>query len=100
YLTVLGLFALAIGGLIRPTAGGLTPVIGMVLVIFPLGAPLPGDWGAHAPAYPPAGGGGRLPPGQGAGGHALSGRAGVGVVCGAAALLLAAATFLLQKRDA
>ncbi len=53
YLTVLGLFALAIGGLIRHTAGAITAVIGMVLVIFPLAGLLPDSWGAHVHAYLP-----------------------------------------------
>jgi len=51
YLTVLGLFALAIGGLIRHTAGAITAVIGMVLVIFPLAGLLPSSRGAHVHAY-------------------------------------------------
>src|SRR5215831_12706984 len=53
YLTVLGLFALAIGSLIRHTAGAITTVIGLVLVIFNLTALLPGSWGAHINAYMP-----------------------------------------------
>ena len=36
YLTVLGLFAMAIGGLIRHTAGAIATVIGFVLVLAPL----------------------------------------------------------------
>ena len=50
---MLGLFALAIGGLIRHTAGAITAVIGMVLVIFPLAGLLPDSWGAHVHAYLP-----------------------------------------------
>ena len=53
YLTVLGLFALAIGSLIRHTAGAITTVIGLVLVVFPLAGLLPGSWGAHVHAYLP-----------------------------------------------
>ncbi len=45
YLTVLGLFALAIGNLIRHTAGAITSVIALVLVIGPLLALLPDSWG-------------------------------------------------------
>ena len=53
YLTVLGLFALAIGSLIRHTAGAVTTVIGLVLVIFNLTGLLPYSWGAHIHAYMP-----------------------------------------------
>ena len=36
YLTMLGLFALAIGALVRHTAGAITGVIAFVLVLAPL----------------------------------------------------------------
>ena len=49
-LTVLGLFALAIGALIRHTAGAIATVIGVVLVLPMLTGLLPGSWGAHVNA--------------------------------------------------
>jgi ABC-2 type transport system permease protein len=53
YLSVLGLFALAIGTLIRHTAGAIATVLGLVLVISNFAVLLPGSWGAHVYAYMP-----------------------------------------------
>jgi hypothetical protein len=100
YLTVLGLFALAIGGLIRHTAGAITAVIGMVLVIFPLANLLPSSWGAHVHAYLPTIAGQLITQDKPTAGQLLSGWQGFGVFCAWTVLLLAAAIFLLQKRDA
>ncbi len=100
YLTVLGLFALAIGGLIRHTAGGITAVIGMVLVIFPLAGLLPDSWGAHVHAYLPTVAGQLITQDKTAAGQLLSAWQGFGVFCAWTALLLAAAIFLLRRRDA
>jgi ABC-2 type transport system permease protein len=100
YLTVLGLFALAIGGLIRHTAGAITAVIGMVLVIFPLAGLLPDSWGAHIHAYLPTVAGQLITQDKTAAGQLLSAWQGFGVFCAWTALLLAAAVYLLQRRDA
>ena len=100
YLTVLGLFALAIGGLIRHTAGAITAVIGMVLVIFPLAGLLPDSWGAHVHAYLPTVAGQLITQDKPSAGQLLSAWQGFGVFCAWTALLLAAAIFLLQRRDA
>jgi len=100
YLTVLGLFALAIGGLIRHTAGAITAVIGMVLVIFPLAGLLPSSWGAHVHAYLPTIAGQVITQDKPAAGQLLSAWQGFGVFCAWTVLLLAAAIFVLQRRDA
>jgi ABC-2 type transport system permease protein len=100
YLTVLGLFALAIGGLIRHTAGAITAVIGMVLVIFPLAQLLPSSWGAHVHAYLPTVAGQLITADKHQSGQLLSPWQGFGVFCAWTALLLAASIFLLQRRDA
>jgi ABC-2 type transport system permease protein len=100
YLTVLGLFALAIGGLIRHTAGAITAVIGMVLVIFPLAGLLPDSWGAHVHAYLPTVAGQLITADKPTAGQLLSPWQGFGVFCAWTALLLAAAIYLLQRRDA
>src|SRR6516164_497867 len=100
YLTVLGLFALAIGGLIRHTAGAITAVIGMVLVIFPLAGLLPDSWGAHVHAYLPTVAGQLITQDKPSAGQLLSAWQGFGVFCAWTALLFAAAIFLLQRRDA
>jgi ABC-2 type transport system permease protein len=100
YLTVLGLFALAIGALIRHTAGAITAVIGMVLVIFPLAGLLPSSWGAHIHAYLPTVAGQLITQDRPSAGQLLSAWQGFGVFCAWTALLLAAAIYLLQRRDA
>src|SRR5215813_3900192 len=100
YLTVLGLFALAIGGLIRHTAGAITTVIGLVLVIFPLAGLLPDSWGAHVHAYLPTVEGQLITADKHQSGQLLSPWQGFGVFCAWTALLLAAAILLLQERDA
>ena len=100
YLTVLGLFALAIGGLIRHTAGAIVAVIGMVLVIFPLTGLLPYSWGAHIHAYMPTVAGQLITADKPTAGQLLSPWQGFGVFCAWTALLLAGAILLLQRRDA
>jgi ABC-2 type transport system permease protein len=100
YLTVLGLFALAIGALIRHSAGAITTVIGLVLVIFPLAGLLPSSWGAHVHAYLPTVAGMLITADKHQSGQLLSPWQGFGVFCAWTALLLAAATYLLNRRDA
>jgi ABC-type transport system involved in multi-copper enzyme maturation permease subunit len=102
YLTVLGLFAMAIGALIRHTAGAIAAVIGLVLVIFPLAALLPYSWGAHIHAYLPTVAGQLITSDHpnSAAAQLLSPWQGFGVFCGWTALLLAVALFLLRRRDA
>jgi ABC-type transport system involved in multi-copper enzyme maturation permease subunit len=100
YLTVLGLFALAIGSLIRHTAGAVTTVIGLVLVIFNLTALLPYSWGAHIHAYMPTVAGQLITQDKAQAGQLLSPWQGFGVFCAWTALLLIAGGYLLQRRDA
>jgi hypothetical protein len=100
YLTVLGLFALAIGSLIRHTAGAITTVIGLVLVIFPLTGLLPSSWGAHIHAYMPTIAGMLITADKQTSGQLLSPWQGFGVFCAWTALLLIAGGYLLKRRDA
>jgi ABC-2 type transport system permease protein len=101
YLTVLGLFSLAIGALIRHTAGAITTAIGVVFVLPILAGLLPGSWGAHVNGYLPEQAGTLIgqqhPP---SGGNVLSAWQGFGVFCLWTVVLLAFAAYLLQKRDA
>jgi ABC-2 type transport system permease protein len=101
YLTVLGLFSLAIGLLIRHTAGAITTAIGAVFVLPILAGLLPGSWGAHVNGYLPEQAGTLIgqahPP---SGGNVLSAWQGFGVFCLWAAVLLAVGAYLLQRRDA
>ncbi|HBW17957.1 MAG: ABC transporter permease [Streptosporangiaceae bacterium] len=100
YLTVLGVFALAIGLLIRHTAGAIATVIGIVLVLPILTGLLPGSWGAHVDAYMPEQAGSLITHAQQAAGGLLTPWEGFGVFCIWTALLLAAGAYLLRRRDA
>ena len=100
YLTLLGLFALAIGALIRHTAGAITTVIGVVFVLPILGGLLPGSWGAHINAYLPEQAGSLIDQAHETSGQLLSPWQGFGVFCLWTALLLAAASYLIVRRDA
>ena len=101
YLTVLGLFSLAVGTLIRHTAGAITTAIGVAFVLPILAGLLPGSWGAHINGYLPAEAGMLIgqqhPP---ADGNVLSAWEGFGVFCIWTALLLAVGAYLLHRRDA
>jgi ABC-2 type transport system permease protein len=100
YLTVLGLFALAVGTLIRHTAGAITTVIGIVLVLPILSGLLPGNWGAHINAYLPEQAGSLIYAAHKASDQLLSAWQGFGVFCLWTALLLVAGGYLLKRRDA
>ncbi len=100
YLAVLGLFALAVGGLVRHTAAAITGVVGFVLVLAPLAQLLPGSFGKHVHAWLPSEAG-RLIAQAHQGPHdLLTPWQGFGVFCGWTAVLLGAAAYLLRRRDA
>jgi len=100
YLTVLGLLALAVGALIRHTAGAISTIIGVVLVLPILSGLLPGSWGAHINAYLPQQAGSLISHAHQQAGDLLSPWQGFGVLCIWTALLLAAGIYLLKRRDA
>jgi ABC-type transport system involved in multi-copper enzyme maturation permease subunit len=100
YLTVLGLLALAIGALIRHTAGAISTVIGVVLVLPILSGLLPGSWGMHVNAYLPEQAGSLIFQTHRQASQLLSPWQGFGVLCLWTAALLTAAAYLLRRRDA
>ncbi|HEY0869947.1 MAG TPA: hypothetical protein VGD55_06095 [Acidothermaceae bacterium] len=100
YLTVLGLFALAVAAIVRHTAGAITGVIGFVLVLFPLTKLLPGTVGKHVSAYMPSLAGQLIAHAHQAKDDLLSPWQGFGVFCVWTALLLAVAAYQLRRRDA
>lgn len=101
YLTVLGLFALAIGTLIRHSAGAIATVIGLVLVVPPLLSLLDSyDWGEHIHSWFPTVAGGYITSDHQASDQLLSPWQGFAVFCGWTALLLIAGGYLLRRRDA
>jgi ABC-2 type transport system permease protein len=100
YLTVLGLFALAIGGLIRHTAGAIATVIGVVLVVPLLTNFLPGVWGERVNSYLPEQAGSLIYQARTHADQLLTPWQGFAVFCAWTAVLIGVAGYLLVRRDA
>jgi len=100
YLTVLGLLALAIGTMIRHTAGSISTIIGVVFVLPILTGLLPSSWGAHINAYLPEQAGTLITHTHQTADDLLSPWQGFGVLCIWTVLALAVAAYLLEHRDA
>ena len=97
---MLGLLALAIGTMIRHTAGAISTIIGIVFVLPILTGLLPSSWGAHINAYLPEQAGTLITHTHEQSGDLLSPWRGLGVLCIWTVLALAAAAYLLERRDA
>jgi ABC-2 type transport system permease protein len=100
YLCVLGVFAIAIGALVRNAAGGITGIIGFVLVLAPLAQLLPGSAGKHVHAYLPSEAGSLIASPRQAADDLLSPWQGFGVFCLWTAALLLIAMYAMKRRDA
>jgi hypothetical protein len=100
YLAVLGLFSMAIGSLVRHTAGSITGVIAFVIVLEPLSSLIPGSLGYHIHDYLPTSAGRMIIETVPSAHQVLSPWQGFGVFCLWTVVLLAAAGFLLRQRDA
>jgi hypothetical protein len=97
YLTVVGLFGLGLGAIVRNTAGGIASFAGLMFVLPPLMNVLPRSWNDAASPYLP------LPAGEAimstTSGNHLSPWVGLAVLCGYTALAIAIAAVLLLRRD-
>jgi hypothetical protein len=98
YLTVIGIFALALGAITRSTAGGISVFVGIIFVIPPLLFVLPLSWEQAISKY--------LPSNAGAdvfsltqGSHDLGPWSGFALFCCYTALAVAIAAVLLRRRD-
>jgi ABC-2 type transport system permease protein len=100
YLALLGLFALAIGAIVRHTAAGITGVIGFVLVLSPLAQLLPGSFGDHVHAYLPTEAGHLIAQARQAPNDLLTPWQGYGVFAIWTAAVFVIAAILLKRRDA
>lgn len=100
YLAMLGLFAMAIAGIIRHTAGAITAVIGIELVLPPLAGLIPDPAGRYIAAYMPGNAGSMLVQTHQQSGDVLGPWQGFGVLGLWVAVLLVGAGLLLQRRDA
>jgi ABC-type transport system involved in multi-copper enzyme maturation permease subunit len=100
YASVLGVFAIAIGTLVRHTAGAITGIIGFVLVLSPLALLLPGTVGQHIHAYLPTVAGQGIAMTAQRSDDLLTAWQGFGVFGLWTAALLALGAYLLKRRDA
>jgi ABC-type transport system involved in multi-copper enzyme maturation permease subunit len=100
YLAVLGLFSLGFGAILRHTAGAITAVLGLILVVSNLTGLLPDSWGHHINAYMPTNAGLLIIQPQPQPGDLLSAWQGLGVFAGWTVVVLAVAGMLFARRDA
>jgi ABC-2 type transport system permease protein len=98
YVTVAGVTGLALGALLRNTAAAISAFVAAYFVIPQLTGLLPASISNHLTQYLPSNAGTALF--GAAPGHALSPWAGFAVLCGYAAILIAAAAYRLRHRDA
>jgi hypothetical protein len=98
YLMLVGLFALALGAIVRNTAGGIALFAGIFFVIPPLLNVLPSSWNnAISPWLPDAAGRSIFSLTTGA--HSLHPGPGALLFCGYCAFVIAIAAILLVRRD-
>jgi ABC-2 type transport system permease protein len=99
YLTIVGLLGVAIGALIRNTAGGIATVFGLLLVVPVLAEALPSSWSNNISPYLPSNSGQAIVALHQAP-HTLAPWTGFGVFCLYAVVALGAAAVMLKRRDA
>jgi ABC-type transport system involved in multi-copper enzyme maturation permease subunit len=99
YLAIIGLLGLALGTLLRRTAGAIAALFGLVLVLPALASALPSPWGTDVPKYLPSEAGQAM---FGVHHHAdlLSPGAGFAVLVGYAVVAGALALVAVARRDA
>ncbi len=99
YLTVIGVLAVAIGFLVRRTAGGIASLFGLLLVLPGLGNLLATSWKTHVLPYLPSNAGSALYTLRPEDPATLAPWTGFGVLCLWTAAALLAAAVLLKRRD-
>ena len=98
YLTLVGLFGLGFGAIIRNTAGGISAFAGVFFVLPPLLNVLPASWNdAISPYLPSTAGQAIMQINHPA--HTLAPWTGLGLFAGYTALAIAVAAVLLRRRD-
>jgi ABC-2 type transport system permease protein len=100
YVTVAGLIGVALGGLFRNTAAGISTFAAVFFVIPPLTGLLPASISAHLAQYLPSNAGEVLWGGTHGVANPLSPWTGFAVLCGYAVILIAAAAWRLRRADA
>jgi ABC-2 type transport system permease protein len=99
YLAVLGLLAFGLGAIIRHTAGAISAVFGLILVVPTIALFLPSSWSNEISPYLPSNAG-RAVFSVGHPIHSLAPWTGLALFCAYAAATLLVAGFLLTRRDA
>jgi ABC-2 type transport system permease protein len=102
YATVAGMIGMALGGLLRNTAAGISTFVAVFFVLPPLTNLLPSSWSSHFVQYLPSNAGEVLFGGGGTGGlaHPLAPWTGFGVLCAYAAVMIGFAAWRLRRADA
>ncbi|MFG2000041.1 ABC transporter permease subunit [Spirillospora sp. NPDC048911] len=99
YLALIAVMALGLGVLLRHTAGSVTTVLGLLFVLPIIGQFLPGGWGNTVAKFLPSNAGGAILSARPSD-DILAPWTGFGMFVLYTAIVLAAAFFLFQKRDA
>jgi ABC-type transport system involved in multi-copper enzyme maturation permease subunit len=98
YLTLIGLFGLGIGAILRNTAAGISAFAGIMFVLPPLMNVLPASWSDAISPYLPGNAGGAIMQ-TGSPDHTLAPWTGLGVLAGYVAIALVFAAIQLRRRD-
>jgi ABC-2 type transport system permease protein len=99
YLALIGLLATAIGTLVRSTAAGISAIVALLFVLPGVVQALPSSWSNPITEYWPTQAGGQIFVLH-RDAHTLAPWSGFGVLVGFTAIVLAAATYALNRRDA
>ena len=99
YLDLVGLLALALGFVVRSTAGSIATLVGLLLVLPGIGQALPKSWREHTVPYLPSQAGGALYIPRPEDPGSLHYWAGGGVLCLWVAGALVLAAVVLKRRD-
>jgi ABC-2 type transport system permease protein len=98
YLTLVGLFGLGLGAILRSTAGGISAFAGILFVLPPLMNVLPASWSNAISPYLPSNAGQAIMQ-SGSPAHILAPWTGLGVFAAYTAVLIAFAAIQLRRRD-
>jgi ABC-2 type transport system permease protein len=99
YLALIGVFSVALGFIIRSTAGGVATLFGLLLVLPTLGLLLPSSWRDHLLPYLPSNAGAAIFSAH-TGTDSLSATTGLLVLLGWVVAAVACAALVLERRDA
>jgi ABC-2 type transport system permease protein len=98
YLTLVGLFGLGLGAILRSTAGGISALAGILFVLPPLMNVLPSSWNNAVSPYLPSNSGQAIMQ-SGHPDHTLAPWTGLGVFAAYTAVAIAIAAIQLRRRD-